>query len=87
MSLLPVLTDHDRAVLDATPVRRARRADDIARAARVPAVEARATLRGLQHLGCATCRNGWWQRTPLGTHVLTTSRTAHHHPTEQGALL
>lgn len=24
------------------------------------------TLTGLEHLGLATCRNGWWKRTPGG---------------------
>jgi hypothetical protein len=70
MALTPTLTTWDHQVLGAVKTDKARRSLDVLNALDDGATgllvanvaDVTATLRGLEHLGYVTNRNGWWRR-------------------------
>lgn len=56
-------TDLDRNVYKTLSPVKPQRCDVIAKRVRENPTLVRGVLRGLEHLGHATCRNGWWRRT------------------------
>jgi hypothetical protein len=68
VSLVPELTRLDRQVLASVPALAGVRAHAIVE--KFADGETANILAGLEHLGYAQVRNGWWRRTELGQRIL-----------------